>query len=67
MLTCNIANGSLDEEFGDPAKECSELPSSVHDPELEPADNTHSGMKHRIHTLHDSWSSFSFARILKLK
>ena len=42
------ANGPLDEEFGDPAEQCSELSSSVHNPE--PADNTHRGMKYCIHT-----------------
>ena len=40
----------MDEEFGDFAKELSELPSS-HNPEQrpEPADNTHRGMKYCIY------------------
>ena len=42
------ANGSLDED-----QELSELSSSVHGPEqrLEPADNTHRGMKYYIHMI----------------
>ena len=43
----------MDEEFGDLAEECSELPSSVPNPEQrpEPADNTHRGMKYYIHMI----------------
>ena len=49
----------MDEEFGDPAEECSELPSSVHDPEqrTEPADNNHRGMKYYIHMISGQVSS----------
>ena len=41
----------MGEEFENPAKECSDLPSSVHNPEQKPesGDDNHRGMKYCIH------------------